>query len=263
MTIEPDRTLESVEEYWDAQPCNVRHSTVDGFTIEYFREVERKKFFVESHIENWVEFQKWEGKRVLDVGCGIGTVGAVFARNGANYTGVDLSSNSLAIAQKRFEVEGLSGTFRKINVETIGDVLDGESFDVIFSFGVLHHTPNPFIALQQLRRLAEENTVFLGMVYHRDSYKQALIDVEIAEPEAQPGCPIAYTYSLESWASLLEASGWRADDLEVDHIFRWQIEPYKLNIYVPEPWFASMPPEIFAALEKKLGWHLLFKARPA
>ena len=69
-------------------------------TIEYFNEVEIKKFRAEPHILKFTEFPQWKNKKVLEVGCGLGTVGINFALNGANYTGVELSSESLEIAKK-------------------------------------------------------------------------------------------------------------------------------------------------------------------
>jgi len=59
-------TITEVKKFWDDRPCNVRHSSKEVGTKEYFDEVERKKFFVEPHILDFTEFSKWEGKKVLD-----------------------------------------------------------------------------------------------------------------------------------------------------------------------------------------------------
>src|SRR5947207_1828450 len=65
--------LERVREYWDQRPCNVRHSLKPPGTREYFDEVEARRYFVEPHIPAFADFGRWVGKRVLEIGCGIGT----------------------------------------------------------------------------------------------------------------------------------------------------------------------------------------------
>ena len=100
--------LDEVQAYWDARPCNVRHSTQPVGTRAYFDEVEARKYRVEPHIRSFADFARWKGKRVLEIGCGIGTDTINFARAGAEVTAVDLSPKSLEIARARADVFGLS-----------------------------------------------------------------------------------------------------------------------------------------------------------
>ena len=83
-------TIEEVKKYWDDRPCNVRHSTKDVGTREYFDEVEKKRYTAEPHIPAFAEFSRWNGKKVLEVGCGMATEGINFVRAGAQYTGTCL-----------------------------------------------------------------------------------------------------------------------------------------------------------------------------
>ena len=99
--------LEQVRNYWNNRPCNIRHSQSPVGTKEYFDEVEARRYANEPHNYTFPEFDRWKGKRVLEIGCGIGTDAINFARAGANYTGVDLSSESVKIAKQRFDVFGL------------------------------------------------------------------------------------------------------------------------------------------------------------
>src|SRR5262245_21639805 len=106
------RTVADVQRYWDARPCNVRHSTKPIGSREYSDEVEARRYFVEPHIPAFAEFDRWRDKRVLEVGCGIGTESIRFARVGAHVTAVDLSPESLRIAEKRAKVIGVAHRIR-------------------------------------------------------------------------------------------------------------------------------------------------------
>src|SRR5579862_5628081 len=96
--------VSTVRDYWNDRPCNLRHSTKPVGSREYFDEVEARKYFVEPHIPMFADFGAWAGKRVLEVGCGMGTDTINFARAGARVTAVDLSDESLALARRRAEV---------------------------------------------------------------------------------------------------------------------------------------------------------------
>jgi hypothetical protein len=66
-------TVEQVKDFWDRRPCNIRHSTEPIGTKKYFGEVEARKYLVAPHIPRFAEFSRWRDKKVLEIGCGIGT----------------------------------------------------------------------------------------------------------------------------------------------------------------------------------------------
>src|SRR5262245_33449288 len=134
------RSISDVQRYWDSRPCNIRHSPKPVGSNEYFDEVEARKYFVEPHIPSFAEFDRWNGKRVLEVGCGIGTDSINFARAGADLTAVDLSGESLRVARQRATAMGVADRIRFVqaNAEELTSTLGTEPYDLVYSFGVVH-----------------------------------------------------------------------------------------------------------------------------
>lgn len=253
-------TINIVKEFWNERPCNIKHSKLQVGTKEFFDEVEARRYFVEPHIPQFCQFEKWGNKSVLEIGCGIGTDGINFARSGANYTGLELSDLSLRIAQERFEIFKQNGNFLLGDAESADEKFDGKTFDLIYSFGVIHHTPNIMNALRSIKRLCHGGSTVLIMIYAKDSYKQAMIDIGLDQPEAQYGCPIANSYTTQEAVEMFEEVGFRDIKVTQDHIFPYKIDEYKNFEYVKQPWFDVMPDQVFNALKKKFGWHLLIEA---
>jgi SAM-dependent methyltransferase len=254
-------TLDTVRAYWDRRPCNVRHSTSPVGTRAYFDEVEARKYMVEPHIPGFTEFDRWAGKKVLEIGCGIGTAGVSFARAGADYTAVELSQESLNLARKRFDVYGLTGRFYLGNAEELSSVVPVEAYDLVYSFGVIHHAPHPERIVSEVRKYLGAASEFRLMLYATNSWKNIMIDAGLDQPEAQTGCPIAFTYTSDDVRHLL--AGYEVLDIHQDHIFPFIVEKYIRYEYEVQPWFKAMPKEMFAALEQRLGWHMLIRARKA
>jgi 2-polyprenyl-3-methyl-5-hydroxy-6-metoxy-1,4-benzoquinol methylase len=270
-----DKSISDVQQYWDARPCNIRHSQKHVGSREYFDEVEARKYLVEPHIPAFAEFARWRGRRVLEVGCGIGTDSINFARAGAQLTAVDLSRESIRIARQRAEVMGVSNRidFRQANAEDLTSVVDDGPYDLIYSFGVIHHTPHPEAALAQMRALAAPGGILKLMVYHRRSWKVFWVlalkergrfwqaDELIAKhSEAQTGCPVTFTYTRREARELVERNGFAVRGLHVDHVFPYRISDYVEYRYVKEPYFRWMPDPLFGAFERRFGWHLLITA---
>jgi 2-polyprenyl-3-methyl-5-hydroxy-6-metoxy-1,4-benzoquinol methylase len=275
MNSSTDKSIADVQQYWDARPCNIRHSMKPVGSKEYFDEVEARKYFVEPHIPAFAEFGRWAGKRVLEVGCGIGTDSINFARAGADLTAVELSSESLRIAAQRAEVMGVADRIRflEANAEELTATLTDEPYDLVYSFGVIHHTPRPERALAEMRALVTPGGTLKLMVYHRRSWKVFWIvagqghgrfwktDELVAEhSEAETGCPVTFSYTRGEARELVETSGFRVQDLRVDHVFPYRIRDYVQYRYVREPYFRWMPEPVFRAFERRFGWHLLVTA---
>jgi len=267
--------IEQVRDFWDGRPCNIRHSTKPVSTREYFEEVESRKYFVEPHIARFADFNRWEGKKVLEIGCGIGTDTINFARCGAWVTAVDLSEKSLQIARQRAAIYGLKDRIRfyHCNAEELSKVVPAEPYDLIYSFGVIHHTPNPEHVIEQMASYTHPGSTVKIMVYHLYSWKVLWIlltygkgrlwriaDLVAQHSEAETGCPVTISFSKSKARKLLERHGFRVTETWVDHIFPYRISDYVHYRYVKVWYFRWMPIQLFHQLEQQFGWHICLTA---
>ena len=159
---------ERVRAFWQAHPCGTKFSDAQMGTLEFFARIEAHRFEKEWHIPEAADFAATQGLRVLEIGCGLGTDGAQFAKAGADYTGVDLTEAAIELARKGFEISNLKGQFRIADAENL-DFPD-ESFDVVYSHGVLHHTPDTARAVREIHRVLKTGGRAIVMLYHRGSY---------------------------------------------------------------------------------------------
>ena len=266
-------SIDKVREFWDKRPCNIRHSPLEVGTKEYFDEVEKRKYFVEPHIPCFAEFEKWKGKKVLEIGCGIGTDTINFAKAGAKVTAIEISKNSLKIAQKRARLCGLEKKIKFYfgNAEKLSSFVPIKQYDLIYSFGVIHHTPYPHKVMLEVKKYLHDNTVIKIMVYHRISWKVFWMLIKYGRgafwkigeiisrySEAAIGSPVSYTYTKDSVRELMR--GFDIIKLEIDHIFPYEISLYRRYRYKKVWYFRFLPQNVFHWLEKHFGWHLLITA---
>ncbi|MGH2568867.1 MAG: class I SAM-dependent methyltransferase, partial [Bacteroidota bacterium] len=114
-----------------------------------------------------VGFDRFEGKRVLEIGCGLGTDLLQYARGGALVTGIDLTPKSVELAKAHFALRNILLHALVADAENLP--FDDNSFDVVYSFGVLHHTPNTEKAFDEAYRVLKPGGTIIVMLYHKHS----------------------------------------------------------------------------------------------
>ena len=168
-TTQKDSGLkERVRAFWQEHPCGSKFSDAEIGTREFFDRVEQHRYEKEWHIPAAAGFASTRGLKVLEIGCGVATDGLQFARAGATYTGVDLTEAAVELARKNFASAGMPGEFRVSDAENL-DFAD-ESFDIVYSHGVLHHTPDIETAVREVHRVLKPGGRAIVMLYHRGSY---------------------------------------------------------------------------------------------
>jgi SAM-dependent methyltransferase len=159
---------ERVRAFWQANPCGVKFADAAPGTRHFYELVEAHRYTKEWHIPAAADFAGARGLKVLEIGCGLGTDGAQFAEAGADYTGVDLTEAAVELARRRFELFDLPGTFQTADAENLS--FPAESFDLVYSHGVLHHTPETGKAIKEIHRLLRPRGRAVVMLYHRGSF---------------------------------------------------------------------------------------------
>jgi len=159
--------LAVVQDFWNTNPCQSDLSLA-AQRRQYFDEISEKRYYGrEWHIPVTAAFSAYRDKEVLEIGCSIATDGLEFAKAGANYTGVDLTPHSIELAEERFRLFNVPGNFVVSNAEELP--FPDESFDHIYSFGVIHHAPAPEKIAAEMHRVLRKGGTFTVMLYNRTS----------------------------------------------------------------------------------------------
>src|SRR5919206_174420 len=198
---------ERVRVFWQENPCGTKFADAPPGSRRFYELVEEHRYRKEWHIPAAAGFADAKDLAVLEVGCGLGTDGAQFAQAGARYTGIDLTDAAVDLARRRFELFDLPGSFRVADAEQL-DFPDN-SFDLVYSHGVLHHTPDTQAAVREVHRVLRPGGRAVVMLYHRDSYNYRVNIGVLRRPgarllRAEGGLPLAHKLTGEPVESLRE-----------------------------------------------------------
>jgi len=165
---ETNPSVQNVRAFWNTEACGTSFVEAEKGTAEFYEQYRALRYAVEWHIPLLVPFSETRGRNVLEIGCGNGADGVMFAKAGAEYTGVDLTDAAIQATRAHFDVLGLKGRFQIENAERLS--FPDESFDFVYSHGVLHHTANPLQAFSEVRRVLKPGGKAVLMLYHKHSF---------------------------------------------------------------------------------------------
>jgi ubiquinone/menaquinone biosynthesis C-methylase UbiE len=170
MSIQGEDLKKQVHDYWNRQSCDTHIAASSKFSREYFEEIERFRYRDQPCIHAFAQFTRYHGKRVIEVGFGAGTDFIQWSRAGAIVSGIDLTEEALANLSHRIEIYGLPKPERIQTGDAENLPFESNCFDLGYSFGVLHHSPNTGKALAELVRVVRPGGEIKVMLYNLHSF---------------------------------------------------------------------------------------------
>jgi SAM-dependent methyltransferase len=250
MKPEPEATVATVKDFWESHVNNEYYTDASRATDEYFRDIEERCSATQPNLRDLFAELAGSNGRLLEVGCGIGVDSIQLAKCGFDVTAVDLTESALEVAKQFAGRRDVNINFQLGNAEGL-DFPDA-SFDAVYSFGVLHHTPDIDKAVAEVRRVLRPGGSAYVMLYHRYSLVN-LVHRVFRLPYESPRdrndhCPVVYTLSRRGVRELFGA--YSNVSVQTAYPFTYGFGPLttKTPIWLRRP------------LGRALGWHLMIQA---
>ena len=157
---------ENAVRQWSDHPCGAVAG--DEHTLDYFLEVERLRYEAQPWQRSLFRFDEFAGRRVLEIGVGLGTDLVQFAKAGALCHGVDITDRHLELTARNFALRGLPVDLKRCDATRIEH--PDASFDVVYSFGVIHHIPDAPAVVREIERVLKPDGRCLVALYHKGSF---------------------------------------------------------------------------------------------
>lgn len=253
------------QKHWTSVPCGSNYSDKEFLSKEFFDEIGTHRYATHPWIIENIRRFNIKGKKVLEIGCGMGTDHLAMARQGGEMVGIDLTPKNLAISKNRFEIYGFSSGFVVGDAENLP--LKNESFDFVYSFGVIHHSPDTQRIVSEIYRILKcggrcwvtvyhKNSIYfwlsvftVGWLLHgrflRESIKQQMSRIEY--PNNNPNLVIRL-YRRKEFEKMF--NGFRHVSSSIDHLVSENIS--YIGKYIPA--------RILSWLGKRFGWYVIIEA---
>jgi len=278
MTETPQELKQEIRRFWGGMPCGVVSSRQPVNSHAFFAETARHRFQIHTDwdrafLRDAIRFHEHNNKQVLEIGCGIGVDGLEWALAGNRYVGLDYNLPSCQITRGRFQAAGREGSFSNGDAENLP--FADESFDVIYSFGVLHHTPGTEKAVEEVYRCLKPGGLAIIMLYYKWSamvFGDILLDRGLRQGALWKAGGIGQLISkYTEWDSQTETSvnpltrvfskrearrmfrPFRDIEMELHYLWPGHFGPFRRLALL-------LPNSITHNLHRYLGWNLIIRA---
>jgi ubiquinone/menaquinone biosynthesis C-methylase UbiE len=193
-----------VRDFWDEQSCGEVYADASEGTLEYYESHRSARYDLEPYIFDFARFHEGTGKDVLEIGVGMGADHVEWAQSTPRtLTGIDLTPRAVEHSQKRLAIYGLQSNVKVDDAENLS--FEDDSFDLIYSWGVLHHTPDTQRAIREAHRVLRPAGVMRFMIYHTYSLTGYMLWLRYAALTGRPRRTLGDIY-----AEHLESPGTKA-----------------------------------------------------
>ena len=197
--------IDAIQRYWNERIHDLEMTEAAVGTKQFFDDLDDYRFDKLHYLPVLVDFASFRDRRLLEVGCGIGTDLVRFARGGAKVTGVDLSQTAIDLARKNFALNNLSAEeLRVANGEQLP--YPDEAFDVVYGHGVIQYTADAAQLIRECQRVLKPGGIGIFMVYNRVSWLNALSKVMKVALEHEDA-PVLKKFSIGEFRELLKPFG--------------------------------------------------------
>jgi SAM-dependent methyltransferase len=193
---------QAVHDFWERAACGeelyLRTAAADSYLTQA-----RRRYELEPYIEPFADFAGCSGRRVLEIGVGLGADHQRFAQAGAVLSGIDLTTRAVEHTQRRLALLGLQSALSVGDAEKLP--FAAGSFDVVYSWGVIHHSPNTARAVEEIHRVLRPGGTARVMIYHKWSLVGYMLWMRYALGQLKPWTTLSAIY-----ARCLESPGTKA-----------------------------------------------------
>jgi len=250
--LDKDNLIKRITAYWDEHIHDLSITTYPVGTRGFFQQLDEYRYDKLNYLPRLVDFSTYQGKSLLEVGCGAGIDLVRFARAGAIVTGIDLSTTAIELARKNIDQNGLNADLRVMNGEPMQ--FADNSFDVVYAHGVLQYTANIEKMMAEIHRIVKPGGEVVMMVYNRNSWLNLMRRVTKV-PLEHEDAPVLKKYSIVELKQFLKSF----------KNYRIIPERFPVKTKLHSGWKARLFNNVFVgtfnlmpkSLVRPLGWHLM------
>jgi ubiquinone/menaquinone biosynthesis C-methylase UbiE len=243
----------SVKDFWNRNVCHAKFIKSPPGSLDFFEEAEYVRYKYHYHIPpllDTIACNCQPNGKYLEIGCGMGTDALQIARKGISVTAIDLTDEGINLAKKRFDLYNCKADLRVADAENLP--FDDATFDCVYSFGVLHHTPDTQKAINEIHRVLKPSGIAYIMLYNKLSLNYVahlLTRTSFDAGFKGEKCPLEKAYTKKE--VLLFFTKFSSITVSVEYLFGtgWG----KINNFFPK--------SLHRLLGKIVGWHLLINAK--